>query len=248
MRLALAIASFVILVVHGIVFYNQFFHKWENYQTAYFDQARSLAKTDAERSALDARTPRIEQTIVTQFGDTRVDRCATCHIAADDPRFQGHAQPLRTHSYSAALGDTFRNGKWERRHKFADFGCTVCHDGQGRGLKEVYSHGQDEFWNEPLIGYVTQADWKKEFRPHLTDKEYMQARARRWSPGAGSSSTRRTATAATKSRASPRARWRRISPKPAGSSSSTTSGSRSSIPPRISRPRSCRSSACRTTT
>lgn len=44
MRLALAIASFVVLLVHGVVFCKQFFHKWENYQTAYFDQARSLAK------------------------------------------------------------------------------------------------------------------------------------------------------------------------------------------------------------
>ena len=55
----------------------------------------------------------------------------------DDPRFEKHAQPLRTHPYSAALGDSSVNGKWERRHKFADFGCTVCHDGQGRGLKDV---------------------------------------------------------------------------------------------------------------
>ena len=72
MRLALAIGSFVILIVHGIVFYKQFFHKWENYQTAYFDQARSLAKTDSEKTALGERKPRIEQHIVTQFGDTRV--------------------------------------------------------------------------------------------------------------------------------------------------------------------------------
>ena len=50
MRLALAIASFVVLLVHGVVFYKQFFHKWENYQTAYFDQARSLAKSDAEHA------------------------------------------------------------------------------------------------------------------------------------------------------------------------------------------------------
>ena len=104
MRLALAIASFVILIVHGVVFYNQFFHKWENYQTAYFDQARSLAKSSAEKASLEARRPRIEQVIVTQFGDTRVDRCGTCHIASDDPRFKDHAQPLRTHPYSAAMG------------------------------------------------------------------------------------------------------------------------------------------------
>lgn len=175
MRLALAIASFVILIIHGFVFYNQFFFKWENYQTAYFDQAKSLARTDVEKAALDARSPRIEQAIVTQFGDTRVDRCGTCHIAMDDPRFTQHAHPLRTHPYSAAMGDFQQNGKWERRHKFSDFGCTVCHDGQGRGLKTVYSHGEDEYWPEPMLGYVTQETWRKEFQPHLKGKEYLQA-------------------------------------------------------------------------
>ncbi len=175
MRLALAIASFVVLLIHGFVFYNQFFFKWENYQTAYFDQAKALAKNDVERASLDARHPRIEQAIVTQFGDTRVDRCGTCHIAMDDPRFTQHAQPLRTHPYSTAMGDYQQNGQWERRHKFSDFGCTVCHDGQGRGLKTEYSHGNDEYWPEPLLGYVVQEQWRKEFQPHLKGKEYMQA-------------------------------------------------------------------------
>jgi sulfur oxidation c-type cytochrome SoxX len=175
MRLALAIGSLVILLVHGLVFYNQFFHDWERHQTAYFDQARGLAKTDAERAALAGRQPRIEQLIVTGFGETRVDRCLTCHAAADDPRFEGYAHPLKTHSYSAAMGDVKKEGQWERRHKFSDFGCTVCHDGQGRGLKTVYSHGEDSYWPDPLLGYVTQAEWRKEFVPHLKGKEYLEA-------------------------------------------------------------------------
>ena len=175
MRLSLAIASFVALIVHGIVFYDQFFHRWERYQTAYFDQARTLSKDERERAALDERRPRIEQYIVTQFGDTQVDRCGTCHIAADDPRFEKYAQPLRTHSYSTALGDYQRNGRWERRHKFADFGCTVCHDGQGRGLKTFYSHGEDPFWPQPMLGFVTQSTWRKELAPKLMGAQYMEA-------------------------------------------------------------------------
>ncbi len=175
MRLPLAIASFVILVVHGLVFYKQFFHKWENYQTTYYDQARSLAKSGTERASLTDRAPRIEQTIVTQFGEARVDRCTTCHIAMDDPRFDRYAHPLKTHPYAAALGDRMVNGKWERRHKFADFGCTVCHDGQGRGLQEHYSHGEDHFWPDPLLGYIVQANWRKEFQPSLKGAEYMEA-------------------------------------------------------------------------
>jgi mono/diheme cytochrome c family protein len=175
MRLALAIGAFIILLVHGAVFYKQFFHKWESYQTAYFDQARGLAKTDAERAAVTDRSPRIEQYILTSFGDTRVDRCDTCHIAIDDPRFEKYAQPLKAHSYSVAMGDVQKNGKWERKHKFADFGCTVCHDGQGRGLTEKYSHGEDEYWPDPLLGYVSQPDWRKAYLPHLKGKEYIEA-------------------------------------------------------------------------
>src|SRR3954454_15548999 len=164
MRLALAIASFVVLIVHGAVFYDQFFHKWERHQTAYYEQAK-----------LDGRSPQIQQTIVTSFGDTRVDRCTTCHMAADDPRFAGHEQPLKAHSYSTAMGDVQRNGRWERRHKFSDFGCTVCHDGQGRGLDTLYSHGEDEFWPEPLLGYVTQPNWRKDFAAKLKGDAYMEA-------------------------------------------------------------------------
>ena len=175
MRLALAIASFVILIVHGLVFYNQFFHKWERHQTAYFDQARAMAKTDAERAALEGRSPRIEQIIVTAFGGkNQVDRCTTCHIGSDDPRFKDHAQPLRAHPFSEELGDRMINGKWERRHKFSDFGCTVCHDGPGRGLDTFDAHGEDHYWPSPMLGYVTQ-NWRSDFKPKLKNKALMQA-------------------------------------------------------------------------
>lgn len=175
MRLSLAIASLAILVVHGIVFYQQFFHKWENYQTSYFDQARTLAKTDLERETLAARRPKIEQIIVTQFGNSRVDRCTTCHIASDDPRFKDAPHPYKAHPYTAEMGDREVNGKWERRHKFSDIGCTVCHDGQGRGLQEYFAHGEDHFWTEPMLGYVTQETWKPEYKEKLKGKEFMEA-------------------------------------------------------------------------
>lgn len=175
MRLSLAIASIAILVVHGFVFYQQFFHKWETYQTSYFDQARTLAKTDAEREALASRSPKIEQIIVTQFGTERVDRCTTCHIASDDPRFKDAPHPYKAHPYTEEMGDRLVDGKWERRHKFSDIGCTVCHDGQGRGLKEYYAHGEDHFWTEPMLGYVTQDNWRPEYRDKLKGKDYIQA-------------------------------------------------------------------------
>jgi sulfur oxidation c-type cytochrome SoxX len=61
-----------------------------------------------------------------------------------------------------------------RRHKFSDFGCTVCHDGQGRGLETADAHGEDHYWPSPMLGYVTQ-NWRGDFKPKLKDKAFMQA-------------------------------------------------------------------------
>ncbi len=76
MRLALAVASIVVFIVHCIVFYDQFFHHWERHQNAYFDQARAEAANDVERAELATRRPEIEQIIVTQFGESE---CRSMH-------------------------------------------------------------------------------------------------------------------------------------------------------------------------
>ncbi len=179
MRLALAVVSLLVFIGGGVVVYDQFNSRWQDHQTAYFHQALAQAKTDAERVALEGRQPKIEQTIVTAFGspqgETRIDRCQSCHIAVDDPRFTSSGQPLATHPYSQAMGDVFRNGRWERRHKFTDFGCTVCHDGQGRGLEVADAHGKNEYWPNPMLGYTTQTGWDKEIAAHLHGKEFLQA-------------------------------------------------------------------------
>jgi sulfur oxidation c-type cytochrome SoxX len=175
MRLALAIGTFLILAIHGIVFFNQFNHHWERHQNAYFDQARAMAKSDAERAALADRKPRIEQMVVANFGETRVDRCVTCHLASDDPRFAKYAHPLKSHPFSELMGDLLKDGKWERRHKFAEFGCTTCHDGQGRGLQADKAHGEDEFWPDPLLGYTVQENWSKTYQAKLKGVEYLEA-------------------------------------------------------------------------
>ena len=175
MRLALAVVSFAVLIGSGAVVYRESQSRWEDHQKAYFKQALAFARSDAERASLQSKAPKIEQTIVTAFGEQRVDRCESCHIASDDPRFASAQEPLRTHPFSAAMGDVLRNGHWERRHKFSEFGCTSCHDGQGRGLEVADAHGEDPFWPTPMLGYTVQADWSKTNAVHLHGPEYMQA-------------------------------------------------------------------------
>src|SRR5512134_170177 len=97
MRTALAIISVVVVAIHGVVFYDQLFARWQDHQSGYFQQASRLSDNPAVRQTLAARRPAIEQVIVRSFGPERVDRCMTCHVALEDPRFAETAQPLRTH-------------------------------------------------------------------------------------------------------------------------------------------------------
>ena len=175
MRLALALVSVVVLAGSGAVVLKETKATWQDHQKAYFAQARLQAKSDAERASLESKAPKIEQTIVTAFGSSRVERCESCHIASDDPRFASAKEPLKTHPYSAAMGDIYKDAHWERKHKFSEFGCTSCHDGQGRGLTKADAHGEDEYWPTPMLGYTVQADWKKDNATHLHGAEFMQA-------------------------------------------------------------------------
>jgi len=175
MRLALAAVSLVVLAGSGALVFQETKASWQDHQKAYFAQAIAQAKSDAERTSLEGKPPKIEQTIVSAFGEARVERCESCHIASDDPRFELSKEPLKTHPYSAAMGDVYKDGRWERKHKFSEFGCTSCHDGQGRGLTKADAHGEDEYWPNPMLGYTVQADWKKDSAVHLRGAEFLQA-------------------------------------------------------------------------
>lgn len=138
MRAGLAIISLIVLAIHGVVFYNQLYDPWQDYQKEYFARAIKASDNEAVKATLAARRPAIEQTIVRSFGPERIDRCATCHIAADDPRFAQADQPLRTHPPIPG-------------HKLETFGCTICHDGQGRAVDARHAHEGGHDWPWPLL-------------------------------------------------------------------------------------------------
>ncbi len=147
MRQALAVISVIVLAIHGIVFYNQFFAKWQDHQAQYFKEAIARSDNPQVKAALQARQPAIEQILVRNFGSERVDRCTTCHIAIEDPRFAKADQPLRSHSPLPG------------NHRFESFGCTICHDGKGRAVEKVEAHEGSEEWPWPMLhGPLVQAN------------------------------------------------------------------------------------------
>jgi mono/diheme cytochrome c family protein len=138
MRAALALISVVVLAIHAVVFRDQLFDRWQEHQSDYFRRAAELSDSAEVKRALQDRSPAIEQTIVRSFGPERVDRCATCHIAVEDPRFEKADQPLRAHPPVPG-------------HSFQSFGCTICHDGQGRAVRAEAAHDGGHDWPSPRL-------------------------------------------------------------------------------------------------
>jgi len=139
MKVALIVAAVLLLLGNGFIILKNFKTEWRSYQETYLSIAAEKTTDPAAKQMLEARTPRIEQIVATGFGHERVDRCVTCHAGIDDDRFKDSPQPFRTHPAIAG------------NHPYRMFGCTTCHDGNGRGLSTVDAHGEGKFWMEPLL-------------------------------------------------------------------------------------------------
>jgi len=109
--------------------------EWKNYQKefiAYVDN-----HLGPERSA--GIETGIHQLWVKDLN--RVDRCVTCHIGYNWEGLENAPHPFRTHPR-----------KIFEHHPVEEYGCTICHGGQGFALTEREAHGFIEDWHEPLLG------------------------------------------------------------------------------------------------
>ena len=124
----------VLLVIHR----NETI-EWKEYQKEYIQKA--IGKTDDPRikKILQSKQAGINQIIVRDFGDERVDRCMTCHASIDDERFKNEPHPFKSHP------DIIKH------HPQSKFGCTLCHDGNGRGLTAYDAHGEDHYWIRTML-------------------------------------------------------------------------------------------------
>ena len=139
MKIALLAGAALLLLGNAFIIYRNYDTEWRVYQKRYLAMAIEKTTDPQTREVLEQRSPVIEQLVVTGFGKTRVDRCMTCHAGIDDVRFKDAPQPLRTHPTIPG------------NHPYRTFGCTTCHDGNGRGLATDDAHGASQFWMEPLL-------------------------------------------------------------------------------------------------
>jgi mono/diheme cytochrome c family protein len=138
-NMALLYASILFFLVLLGVLFKATDEPWKEYQKQYNREVRKMEKAAGKGGPGSDLSVEIRQDVLKDLSShVQVDRCRSCHVAIDDDRFKNGKQPLRTHPEIP-------------EHPFGTFGCTVCHEGNGRAVNKYYAHGEDHFWPEPLL-------------------------------------------------------------------------------------------------
>lgn len=139
---ALTLISSLLIGVVVIASYvgERYSADWRGHQDDYQDQLLRLAASDEERSIADEFEVRLRQIDLPAL--QRIDRCTTCHVGIEDPRTQSLEQPLKAHP-----------GALLAQHDPDRFGCTICHDGQGRATawKDAFAHDWSTYYELPML-------------------------------------------------------------------------------------------------
>jgi mono/diheme cytochrome c family protein len=128
-KLLLLGSSVATLVFLGAAAYRENFgSEWRRIQRAY---ARRLPAESAAEFQLQLR-----QVVVPALEAT--DRCVSCHVGMAPGE-----NPAQRHALFGKHPDVV--------HDPAEYGCTVCHGGQGRATERAAAHGDVAHWPEPMI-------------------------------------------------------------------------------------------------
>ncbi len=134
--LVVSLATIATIVVAALQ--ENVFSEWHTIRSGYVDLLEQKAGDEAGRNAAKHFKVEIAQNYVPALG--AVDRCVTCHAGLDDPRMVDAAQPYATHP-----------GRYLEIHAPEKFGCTICHEGQGRAVTVDDAHGRVPHWERPML-------------------------------------------------------------------------------------------------
>lgn len=79
----------------------------------------------------------------------RVDRCTSCHLGVTWEGLEDAEHPYQTHP-RAPLAN----------HSLEEFGCTLCHGGQGYATELPDAHGWVGHWEDPLVDSQLAEDYR----------------------------------------------------------------------------------------
>jgi len=125
--------SLVLLLLLAIVPAKDYFRQWRRYQ----DQYLRLVRGRSDATSLTRRfAGGLQQTWLPDWNV--VDRCTSCHTALREPGLVDVTiQPFRPHP--------------PMPHKLNEFGCVLCHRGQGAATTVEEAHRGTKSWEEPIL-------------------------------------------------------------------------------------------------
>jgi mono/diheme cytochrome c family protein len=134
LRWMFAVSSVVLLAVLAVSPVRDYLSAWRRYERDYVRFAES--RPDTKRLLADFR-PEIDQIWIPQM--QVVDRCTTCHQGITRPSLADASvpQPFRAHPPIP--------------HRVRDWGCVVCHRGQGLATEVRDAHETTLAWEQPIL-------------------------------------------------------------------------------------------------
>jgi mono/diheme cytochrome c family protein len=125
--------SLVLLLLLTIVPAKDYFRQWRGYQNQYL----RLIRGRGDATSLARRFQGGQQQIWLPELDV-VDRCTTCHVGLREASLVDvKAQPFRPHPPVP--------------HKLTEFGCVLCHQGQGAATTVEEAHRSTKSWETPIL-------------------------------------------------------------------------------------------------
>ncbi|MBT6052436.1 MAG: c-type cytochrome [Candidatus Scalindua sp.] len=106
-----------------------------------------MTKLKSKRSSLQIYQVHLEDI-------NEADRCMSCHVGIDRKESVSDEQPYVSHS---------RRDVYLGNHPPEQFGCVLCHEGQGRAtISPEKAHGEVEYWLKPMHrGKIAQSSCTK---------------------------------------------------------------------------------------
>jgi len=129
MKVVCLASSLVTVCVLAVAAYQEnFAGTWRAHQADYRALLVRHAETNVARAAADEFRIDLRQLYLPELG--RIDRCTNCHLGQQNPAAATAPAPLTVHP-----------GDLPAFHPREKFGCTVCHQGQGRATTKAAAHG-----------------------------------------------------------------------------------------------------------
>jgi mono/diheme cytochrome c family protein len=125
--------SILLAIVSSIAPTRDLFSEWRHYQRSY----RKLIAQRPDAARLQKRFQSgIQQIWIPE--QRVVDRCTTCHVALQESVLADQGtQPFRPHP--------------PMPHALNEFGCVICHHGQGAATTVSEAHYSTKAWEQPIL-------------------------------------------------------------------------------------------------